>query len=253
MIPVESEKYKKISVEEIIAGCDRLFNSGKMEALGEHLRFWRNEAALCGDRSAELTVLSEMMGHYRMMKDEKRGLEAVRDGFALLEDLGITGVSAGTILINGATALHSFGMADDALAYYKKAEACYCTSLKPGDKLFAGLFNNMAAAFAAKGELKNAEHYYLEALDILKSCGQIMDQAVTLVNLAKLYAAADPADPMVAVSLECAMECFNSPDVVRDGYYAHTCSKCAAAFGELDHREDEQELKKRSEEYYAGH
>ncbi|MBR2373328.1 MAG: tetratricopeptide repeat protein [Lentisphaeria bacterium] len=243
---------KQISVEEIIAGCDRLFNSGKMDALGEHLRFWRNEAALCGDKAAELTVLSELMGHYRMMKDHDRGIEAVREGFALMRELNIGKVAAGTILINGATALQSFGIVNEALEYYQEALACYRQELAPSDRRFAGLFNNMAAAFAANGDIKKAENHYLEALDILKNCGQIMDQAVTLVNLAQLYAANDPADPMIKVSLECAMECFNDSGVPRDGYYAHTCSKCAAAFGELGYPEDEKILKTRAGDFYAG-
>ena len=45
----------------------------------------------------------------------------------------------------------------------------------------------MAAAFAANGDIKKAENHYLEALDILKNCGQIMDQAVTLARKGMVF------------------------------------------------------------------
>lgn len=243
----------KLNIREIIAGADRLFNNGKTEELGGYLRRWRAAAAECGDKAAELSILSELMGHYRMAGDKERGLEAVQSGFALIEKLGISDTAAaGTIRLNGATVLQAFGMIGEALEHYRKVMECYNRNLPAGDQRFAGLFNNMASAYAAVGDLKTAEDHYLKALELLKQHGQIMDQAVALVNLARLYAAADPGDELVKISLECAMECFNSPEIPRDGYYAHTCRKCASAFGELGSIEDEKILNMRADKYYAG-
>ena len=244
---------RRIPMQEIIRECDRLFNSEKMIELGEHLRKWREEARRIGDREGELGILSELMGHYRMLGDRERGLMAVRDGFALLSQLGIGGsVTAGTILINGATALQVFGDIDGALNYYKEAFRCYGAHLDPNDWRFAGLLNNMAAAYAAKHDLKYAEAYYRKALDVLKACGNLMDAAVTHVNLAQMYAAEDRADPRIASELELAVACFDDPAAVHDGYYAHTCRKCASAFGPLGFPEVEEELNWRADEYYAG-
>ena len=244
---------RRIPMQEIIQECDRLFNAERPVELGEHLRKWRAEAQAIGDREGELGILSELMGHYRMLGDRERGLAAVRDGFTLLGKLGIAGsVSAGTIRLNGATALQAFGDVDGALNYYKEAFRCYGAHLDPNDWRFAGLLNNMAAAYAAKHDLQYAEAYYRKALSVLKACGNLMDAAVTHVNLAQLYAAEDGNDPRIAAELDLAMACFDDPAAVHDGYYAHTCRKCASAFGPLGRPETEAELNRRADEYYAG-
>ena len=243
----------RIPMPEIIAECDRLFNQERSFELGEHLRKWREEARRLGDREGELSILSELMGHYRMQGDRERGLEAVRDGFTLIGKLGLSGsVSAGTILINGATALQAFGELDDALRYYKEAFRCYGAHLDPNDWRFAGLLNNMAAAYAAKHDAKYAEAYYRKALDVLRACGNLMDAAVTHVNLAQMYAAEGMDAEKVAAELDAAEACFDDHAAVRDGYYAHTCRKCAAAFGPLGRPEYEAELNRRADAYYAG-
>ena len=244
----------RIPVSEIIARCDELFNTEQMGPLGDHLRHWLAKARELGDEQGELTILSELMGHYRMTGDRERGLEAVRDGFALMKKIGEEGtVSAGTILLNGATALQAFGETEKALNCYAEAFRCYGAHLDPMDPRFAGLLNNMAGAYAASGNFKSAEDHYLRALDVLKACGNLMDSAVTYVNLAQLYASADPADPMIQATLDCAMDCFDSPDAVRDGYYAHTCRKCASAFGAFGRPETEKDLNARADSWYAGH
>ena len=189
-----------------------------------------------------------------MIGDRERGLAAVRDGFALMAALGVAGtVSAGTIYINGATALQAFGEVDEALKYYAEAFRCYSETLDPADWRFAGLLNNMAAAYAEKNDVKRAETYYLKALDVLNACGNRMDAAVTYVNLAQLYRKSDPDDPMIGASLDCAMLCFDDPEVERNGYYAHTCRKCASAFGEMGRAADERELNRRADGFHAGH
>ena len=48
------------------------------------------------------------------------------------------------------------------------------------------------------------------------------------------------------------MACFDDPAAIHDGYYAHTCRKCASAFGPLGFPEVEEELNWRADEYYAG-
>jgi len=244
---------RRIPMQEIIQECDRLFNEERPFELGEHLRKWRAEAQAIGDREGELGILSELMGHYRMQGDRERGLAAVRDGFTLLGKLGIAGsVSAGTILINGATALQAFGEIDESLRYYKEAFLCYGAHLDPNDWRFAGLLNNMAAAYAVKHDVKYAEAYYRKALGVLKACGNLMDAAVTHVNLAQMYAAEDRDDPRISAELELAVACFDDPAAVHDGYYAHTCRKCASAFGPLGRPGVEAELNRRADEYYAG-
>ena len=115
----------KIPLESILAECDVHFNSGNPAAVGETLRRALTLAQESGDAQSELTLLNELMGHYRMAGDAERGSAAVKSGFALMRKLGISGsVSAGTILVNGATALHSFGMLDAAVEAFDEAYRC---------------------------------------------------------------------------------------------------------------------------------
>ncbi|MBE6364909.1 MAG: tetratricopeptide repeat protein [Lentisphaerae bacterium] len=237
----------KIPLHEVIALSDHLFNAGKRAGIGTHLRHWLNEAQMAGDRESELSILNELMGHYRMSNDPARGLEAVAAGVKLLDELHqAETVSGGTILLNAATALQAFGRYDEAEELYLRAYRAYTLHLPDKDGRFAGLFNNMASIYAAKGDIDTAEAYYLEAMEVLRDSGKAMDMAVTWVNLAQL--GRDTAN-----CLERARAIFDDAGIVRDGYYAHTCLKCAPAFagaGEVDYAEV---LTARAGEFYESH
>ena len=242
----------KIPLQEILAQCDTLFNAEKSAEKGELLRFWRQKAREAGDRQGELSLLNELMGHYRMTGDVSRGLEAVREGTALIDVLQIGGsLSAGTIFLNGATALHAFGETDKALELYERSYQNYTRHLPCGDERFAGLFNNMASVYMSKGLLKKAEEFYLKALELLNEKGSFMDAAVTCLNLAQLYRCF-PDEALTDAMVRASMEHFDAPGVERGGYYAHTCRKCASGFGALGYTGLEAELKERADRYYAG-
>lgn len=247
------QKPPRIPLQEIIARSDELFNAEQSSAVGEHLRFWLNEARKMGDKKGELSLLNELMGHYRMARDEVRGLESVREGVALAEELGVSRTpAAGTIFLNAATALHSFGKVAEALELYERCSAIYEEHLAPNDPLRAGLYNNMAAAFMEEGAFKAAENSYLQALDLLKEIHNVCDAAVTCLNLAQLYRKQGEDQELVESMVMCAYDYFNTPGE-REGYYAHTCRKCAPGFGGLGFPEIEKELNLRADEYYAGH
>lgn len=80
-----------------------------------------------------------------------------------------------------------------------------------------------------------------------------MDLAVTFINLAQLYDGLAPEDSNIETCLDKARSCFENDAVPRDGYYAHTCRKCASAFGYFGRFADEKELHKRADIFYAGH
>ena len=245
--------HNRIPLNEILKECDRMFNAGSSAELGALLRAWRVKAQNIGDKSGELTILNELIGFYRMAKSSELGTAAVNDAVVLISQTGIAGtLSAGTILLNAATALCSFGETVRAHEYYAEASKCYQENLSAGDVRFAGLFNNMASAYLDSGDFSRAEEYYLQAAEILNSAGSMMDLAVTYVNLAQLYRRMGESSEVIDSALDCAEVCFESPDVVRDGYYAHTCSKCAGAFGELGRKDFEEELLSRARSIYAG-
>ena len=235
----------------IAAECDRLFNAGDSAGVGNYLRTKLSEAECSGDRMLQLFLQSELMGYYRMQENTPESLRAVECGLTLLDSMPeISPVSAGTICINAGTALSAAGFFDRALAIYLRAEKYYTGTLDKNDYLQAGLLNNMASVYLAQQDFTSAENCYLKALDILKHNSKLADSAVTCINLAQLYAQRDPEDPLIPVMLDAAIDCFNAPSLKRDGYYAHSCSKCIPAFEFFGNQNFADELRNRAKEIY---
>ena len=167
------------------------------------------------------------------------GMEAIEAGLVLLRELGVEGsLTAGTILINAATALSAFGEHRRALGNFQEAFRCYGKSLPPDDQRWAALMNNMAGAYEAMGERDNAERYYRSALRVQQQGGGA-DIAVTHVNLAQLLGSRE--------EWEAALCALDEPTLIWDEYYAFTCRKCAAAFEEAGMPETAKELRERAE------
>ncbi len=249
--PPPPEVKERIPLAEVLRRSDELFQQEDAAGVGAHLRHWREEAGKLGDRMSELSILSELMGHYRMENDPERGLPAIEDGLSLIRELGQQATVGGaTIMLNAATALHAFGNPVRALRLYEEVARIYRERLDPKDWRFAGLFNNFAAAYQSVGEDENAELCLRRALAILERTSP--DRPVTWINLARLYYDRDPEDSRVAECVGEARKCFDDPDVKRDSYYAHTCRKCAGGFGYLGFFLDELELNRRADLIYGG-
>ena len=239
------------SFKTIIAECDKLFNAGDSAGVEKLLLLHLELAENSGDCKLQLFIQSELMGHYRMQGETRRSLAAVRRALELLAELPeLDPISAGTILINAGTALSAAKRFDEALEFYLQAQQRYDGTLDKNDYLQAGLLNNMASVYLAKKDFSPAEECYIKALDILKSLEKPADCAVTCLNLAQLYAARDKNDLLIAIFLESAMDYLDLPALPRDGYYAHTCKKCASGFAALGRLDLENELESRAKEIY---
>ena len=241
-----------LDIHAVLREFDACVNRNDCIAASKCLENWRSEAQKRGDLRSELTLLSEMMGFYRQLKQKDASLSAVNDGLALMKRLSLQGESAGTILINAATALCAFGEANKALPYYEEAFRQYGKSIPENHWKFAGLCNNMASAYMALEDLTRAEAYYRKALKILQKIGDKLDLAVTYVNLAQLLWKQDPAHEDIQNYMDTAWDIFEDPSVPRDGYYAQTCRKSVDAFRFFGYFFAEKELKRRMEEIYAG-
>lgn len=243
-----------IAFQNIIAECDKLFNSGDSAGVEKLLLFHLDEAEKSGDKLLQLFIQSELMGHYRMQGNTEKSLLAVKHGLQLISALPqLDSISKGTILINAGTALSAAGKFDEALEIYQQAEQHYSTASDKNDYLRAALLNNMASVYLAKKDFTAAEECYIQALDILKSAEKFADCAVSCLNLAQLYAARDKEDSLIIIMLDSAMEYLNRPDLARDGYYAHTCKKCAAGFADFGRNDLKDELDSRAKEIYERH
>ena len=184
-------------MDEITARADALMGQNRWEEAEELFVSCREDAARRGDRAQELSLCSELLGFYRMRSD-KNGFAAVWSRTReLLKEMKLTPPSRGTILLNAATGLASFGETEQAMPLYREAHDCFRRSLPAGDYRFAALFNNMAAALQRSGAFDRAEEHISMAIGVLERLPHHPDVATSYINLAQLYADVDPADPRI--------------------------------------------------------
>lgn len=239
-------------MEEIVRQYDSLMGQERWKEAEALLVYCRDAAAHRGDRALELSACAELMGFYRM--------RSIREGFdaawersqELLAELDAADASRGSILIGGATGLVAFDRAEEALPVYQKAYGCYLRALRPDDYRFAALFNNLSSALIRCGRYDQAEEHMKMALDVLEKHPHHPDLGTTWVNLAQLYARMDPDGERVRACLDRAAEIFDDPEMVWDGYYAHTLQKCAGAFADFGYDAEARDLRERAALIYEG-
>jgi tetratricopeptide (TPR) repeat protein len=223
---------REIPVPELIAQLDELYNSGREQEAGAFLERWRQKAAALGDWRGELSLLSELMGHYRRSREAEKGLAAVEDGLALIRQhrMGST-VSGATVMLNAATTLKCFGRAAESVPVFRHVARVFAEHLDPADYRFAGLYNNMALSYDDVGDVQAAERFFKLALKVLEKTERPgNDCAVTWCNLAELYGKRDADDARIEACLDRAWECLTDPALPLDGYHAFTLSKCIPTF-----------------------
>ncbi len=203
-------------------------------AAERHLLYWMEEARLGHDLRGELFLCNELVGHYRKTANRAPALHYIERALSLLDTLGFTeGVSAGTTLVNAATAYSAFGENERALALFERARAIYeAGSVEP--QLLGGLYNNMATACAALGRYGEALALYGQAMEQMALIpGGAPERAVTCLNMADAVAAdqgLEAGEARIAALLDKADALLRDANVPRDGYYAFICEKCAPGF-----------------------
>ncbi len=244
----------KISVSNFIKELDSHFAKEDLQGAGRCLLEWRERAVFAGDKNGELSILNEMIGYYRQTREEKEGIDAINAAFRLIDELKIhEKPSAGTIYLNGATTMKSFGKSAEAMEYYEKAHKNYCVNLSKNDLLFAGLYNNMALALQDLKKYNEAEEYFLKAIKITEADpkGQL-ETAVSLVNLSHLYYEINCENERINFLMEKAFEILDNPEYFTYDKYAFTCRKCAPSFGFFGYFLSEKQLNERADRIYAG-
>ena len=239
-------------VEELTGRLDVLMGAEKWAEAERLLLESRDRAAREGRASEELSLCSELMGFYRQRGNAPGFYEARDRAVELLGSLRVDAMARGTILVNAATGMVAFGEAREALPLYREAESCYRRSLGASDFRLAALYNNMAFAWAGAGDPARGEEMIRRAMGVLSGIPHHPDMGTSWVNLALLYAGTDPSDPRIGDCLDRAMVCFDDPETVWDGYYAHTVRKCAGAFTDLGKPEQGSDLLERAELIYEG-
>lgn len=218
------------------------------------LRYWVEEAQMLRDRRGELSVQNEILGLSRRIGDKVWGLSAVSRCLQLIAEIGGEGLlSTATILLNAATTCKAFDQPERALPLYDKARAVYEKELEPDDLRFAALYNNLATTLTALARFDEAEENYRAALKVLNRNDNTQpDRAVTLVNLADLYAAKDAPEQEIELLLQQAFALLNEHNIVHDAEYAFVCRKLSEVYGYYGFFKQARDLKERADAFYAG-
>ncbi len=250
--PKQDTPLGHIPTSRIISKVDSLFDKNNYAEAGRLLVYWKNEAIALKDKSGELAMESELVGFYRKQNDKEKGIASVLRALELNEELKQYDMASGaTIFINCATAYKAFGMCDEALPLYIRAEAVYKKVLADGDERFGGLYNNMALTLADMGKYGEAEEAYRLALSVMENVKEgEAECAITYINLAHMYEASGNTEK-ISECMKRAYELLQSENLPRNGYYAFVLEKCAPSFGYFGYTEIYERLKKSSEEIYA--
>jgi len=220
-----------------------------------HLLYWMQEAELGRDLRGQLFLCGELVGHYRKTGARENAFRYAERALALLDTLGFEGtVTAGTTLVNAATAYSAFGEHERALALFGQARAAYESAPELPRHLLGGLYNNMATACKALGRFSEAYDLYDRAMDAMgQVAGGVLEQAITCLNIADAVAAEqglEAGEARIAALLDRAYALLHDDSAPRDGYYAFVCEKCAPCFSYYGYFAAAAELQQAAEAIY---
>lgn len=248
---------KIVDVERIKMKLDSLYDNKDFDEAERLINYWLSEVTSKNDKRTELELQNEYIGFLRKQNRKNDAIMHAKRCSDLITELSLDKtVSGSTILLNVATVYKAFGEADIAMTYFRKAEKVYSTNLKSDDKLFAGLYNNMALALVDLGQFAAAKKLYNDAIAImLKHKDGFLDAAISYLNFADLYYKEYTVDPSGNYEKYCefiekcctyAWELLDRNDIVHDAYYRFVAEKTAPVFGFYGYFLYEKELRKRA-------
>ena len=246
-----------IDMDRIRRKLDSYFDKKEFDQAERLINYWIIESKNANDNRAELALQNEYMGFCRKQGRRDDAIMHAERAYEIIKDLNLEKtVSGATILVNIATVYKAFDNPDVAMEYFGKARDVYNENLKEDDKLFAGLYNNMALAAVDMKQFDAAEDYYKKAIDIMsKNEDGELDEAISYLNYADLLYAkfkADASDDYskyenkISEFVEKAYSLLNKETTPRDEYYRFVCEKSAPSFGFYGYFRYEQEIRKRS-------
>ena len=241
--------------QRIAARLDDYMSRRDYAGAERHLLYWLEEARLGHDLRGELFLCNELVGHYRKNAARENAFRCAERALALLDDTGFgAGVTAGTTLINAATAYSAFGENERALALFERARAIYESLPEISPRLLGGLYNNMATVCAALGRHAEALALYEKAAAQMKLVpGSAPEQAVTCLNMADAVAAElglEAGETRITELLDRAYALLRDESAPRDGNYAFVCEKCAPGFAYYGYFAAAEELRRTAKEIY---
>lgn len=178
-----------MNLKDFFCGLDSLFSQKNLPAVENYLHQHLEIAKKAGDTCYQLAVLNEQVGYYRSLSLISQALTAGEQAMAIISAPDFTeNIATATTMLNVATALRAGGHNIKALELYGKVNIIYSAALASDDTRRAALYNNMAQALMATGDIKAALASLHKALTILElSQEACAETATTHSNIALLY------------------------------------------------------------------
>ncbi len=251
------EAIRSIDQRRVAEKLDEYTDRRDYAGAEHHLLYWLEEAKLGHDLRGEFMLRNELMGFYRKQNRRDEAFENADRALAIIHELGSEeNISSATCYINSATVYDAFGEAARSIALFEQAKQIYLRQLPENDARLGGLYNNMALALTALRRFGEAYECYRHALDVMSRADHgALEQAITYLNMANavedehgLEKAAEKIDQYLGI----AENLLNDTSLVRNGYYAFVCEKCAPTFDYYGWFVLAADLKERAEKIYAG-
>ena len=251
----EQKSRPSIPMQRVVEKLEEYCTLKDFTGAERHLRYWLSEAEANGDLRGQFSLQNEMMGFYRKQGQYDPAVDSVKEAIRLMQILGNEdSISGGTCHVNCGTVYDTFSEPENALKHFSKAEQIF-ESLAFKDLFRLGsLYNNMALAYMELGRYPEAMDYYGKALKTMQELnGSELELAITYLNMADCTAlekGLDEAAEQIDRYLAKAKVLLDTENLVRNGYYAFVCEKCAPGFncyGDFDYAE---ELEGRAAEIY---
>ncbi len=175
-----------MNIKQVLKQLDGLFAQHKVAQVEGFLLGKIDEAAAEGDTSSLITLLNEIIGHYRETGEFDKSIAACRQVLVLMDELGLNGtVAYATTLLNVANACRAAGLLRESMTYYQEVRGIYEKNLAQTDFRYASLYNNMSLLFQEMGDYESACDCLERALGIASMYeGARIEVAVTYTNLA---------------------------------------------------------------------
>ena len=172
------------TVEDILLGLDQLFSEQRMAEVEPYLQEALQEAMNCGDSSAVITIVNELIGFYRDISQYEKSIYYCEQILPFMEMQGLKGsIHYATTCLNVANAYRAAGKWDISLKYYEEVKQIYERMLTPTNSLYASYYNNLSLLYQEMGEFKKAAECLKTALVIVEAYEDIIKVAITCSNL----------------------------------------------------------------------
>lgn len=175
-----------MDIEQILKELDYLFATCQIDRVESYLKIKLEEAAAEADTRAMISLMNEIIGHYRETGDFPKAYHYCGEALKLLKRLGLEGtVPYATTLLNVANAYRAGGRLEESMVQYQAVLLLYQGRIPEKDMRWASLYNNMSLLYQELHDYESACACLEKALAIVSVHNDArIETATTYTNLA---------------------------------------------------------------------